>query len=153
VPFLTGPALYLIVALLCTNGIAGVMWFVKNAEAKRTQAELATSQAQYTAFADQVRAQGEIAIEKAKATVAEQKRITERVADDYETRLAALRADYERLHRLARARPAGSGVPALPDAAARADAIPADALPLAAQCAETTLTLVSLQEWLKEIEK
>lgn len=148
-PFLTGPALYLIVALLCTNGIAAVMWYVNSAEAKQYKAELVTCNAKYSAFADQIMAQGERAIQKAKETVQEQKQITERVSNEYQDRLARLRADYDRM-RQQYARSGSGGVSAIPVAAARVDEIPSDALAIAEQCAETTLTLVSLQDWVKE---
>lgn len=151
-PFLTGPALWVIIALLCTNGVTGVLLSVKSADANRYKAELAASQATYTAFANQVRAQGEAAIEKAKVAVAEQARITERTIHAYANDLATLRTDYDRLRKqYARAR--GDGVSALPVAPTRIDEVPVDALPLAAECAETTLTLVALQDWVMEQAK
>lgn len=153
-PFLTGPTLWVIIALLCTNGVTGVLLSVKSADANRYKAELAASQATYAAFANQVRAQGEAAIEKAKATVAEQAHITERAIHAYANDLDALRTSYDRLRQQhARASSGLGGLSTIPVAPTRIDEVPADAISLAADCAETTLTLVTLQGWVMEQAK
>ena len=62
---------------------------------------------------------------------------------DYETKLANIRIKYKRL----RDNATYITVPSVPNAPEYIDEIPADALPLAGQCAETTQQLKSLQEW------
>ena len=57
-PWLNGPALYLIVFLLFTNGIAGVMWYVKGTEATVYKERVTACAAQHNAFVEQTRAAG-----------------------------------------------------------------------------------------------
>ena len=71
------------------------------------------------------------------------------MSHEYAKNLDRLRADYQRL-RKQYADSSGGGLSKVPDSAKSIDAIPADCLPLAADAAETTLTLVALQEWVTE---
>lgn len=91
--------------------------------------------------------------EKARQVEAKNQRLFKETQDAYNTKLAALRTYYGmRINK-------GSGtVPGLPGTAAGANGAAAYELPalppvetLAAQCAETTLTLTSLQDWVKGV--
>lgn len=91
--------------------------------------------------------------EKARQVEAKNQLLFKETQDAYNTKLAALRTYYGmRINK-------GSGtVPGLPGAATGANGAAAYELPalppvetLAAQCAETTLTLTSLQDWVKGV--
>ena len=86
----------------------------------------------------------------AKTDAINAKRVKE-TQDAYTTQLANLRAYYSL--RIAKS---GSTVPQVPYAASTADGYTPDNLPapviLAAQCAETTLTLVKLQEFIRAVD-
>ena len=91
--------------------------------------------------------------EKARQVEAKNQRLFKETQDAYNTKLAALRTYYGmRINK-------GSGtVPGLPGAASGANGETTYELPalppvetLAAQCAETTLTLTSLQDWVKGV--
>lgn len=79
------------------------------------------------------------------------KQITKDAQDEYEKRIADLRSYYAGrvLHT-----PRRSGdMPGISKPPARIDEIPSDVLPVAEQCAETTLQLISLQGWITEVSK
>lgn len=91
--------------------------------------------------------------EKARQVEAKNQLLFKETQDAYNTKLAALRTYYGmRINK-------GSGtVPGLPGAATGANGATTYELPalppvetLAAQCAETTLTLTSLQDWVKGV--
>ena len=87
-----------------------------------------------------------------------QDQITKEISDDYETRLAALRARFERLRAANAAAPGhqsgagGAPVPALPAAPGGADAAPGqDRLPDSDRliCSVNSLQLLDLQQWIR----
>lgn len=78
----------------------------------------------------------------------EVKEIKDETEIAYEQRMAALRAYY-----LGRMRASSGEVSGVPTPPGSIDEIPADSLPLAEQCAETTQQLVTLQEWLKRVKQ
>lgn len=123
-------SLYAIAALIVTNLLTCGLWYVASSEL------------------DMLKLRGQVAQEHADGVVRTQKQITEDTAHAWNANLVALRADYERRLRHARA----GQMPGLSQPPARIDAIPADALPLAGQCAETTLQLVQLQGWISRQE-
>ena len=87
--------------------------------------------------------------EKTKAIEAKNKRINEETKNAYNTKLAALRTYYGMRNQ-------GTGsMPILPYTPHGAAGYTPDNLPpvatLAAQCAETTLTLYTLQNWVKDV--
>ena len=91
--------------------------------------------------------------EKARQVEAKNQRLFKETQDAYNTKLAALRTYYGM-----RINNGGSTVPGLPGTAAGANGATTYELPtlppvetLAAQCAETTLTLTSLQDWVKGV--
>lgn len=123
--------IYLIVCLLLSNAITGILWRV--AVSDLTELEL----------------RGRVAQERADSVVKQQQQVTEDTTNGWKAALDSVRADYAR-----RLRDAGAGqMPRLPDPARRLDAIPADALPVAAECAETTLQLENLQGWILRQQK
>jgi hypothetical protein len=153
-PFLTGPALWLIVMLLCTNGIAGVMWYVKDADAERYKEAVTACAAKHEAFVAQTKATGQIAAEKVKAKESEDARIAEQTAQGWAAALDVVRRDADRRLRQYANGSAGSR----PVSKASADSVRIDdpaqsALPPAerilADCAEDTLKLVWLQHHIR----
>ena len=147
-PFVITPVIWLVIALCCTNGISAVMWYVKSHDAEIQKARVVSCQEERKFFEERVRAAGEQAHRRVLAEQQKSEQVTREVSHAYQTRLDALRADYERLRKRAAVRAGSSGVQSFPVAAARVDEIPADAVPLAAACAETTLQLTELQGWI-----
>ena len=150
-PFLTGPALWIIVCLLCTNGIAGVMWYVKSNEADIKRAELNVCQTKFDSFKQQVEVLGRQQEQKAAEVIAASNLAVHETKAKYEANLDRLRADYQRMRKQYAQRGASTSPVPAPDIgtrpidAAAQDAV-SDPVRLAAECAETTLTLIWLQE-------
>lgn len=142
-------ALYLIAGLLFTNVLTGVAWQIQKHATQAEKERVVACQAKYDTFKGQVETLGKQQEKKVAEVIATAKTITKDTETRYETRLAGMRADYDRL-RKQYARSGGGSVPTFPVAAARVDEIPADCLPLAEQAAETTLMLESLQSWVTE---
>ncbi len=106
-------------------------------------------ESEYQHFRDTVAVKGAEQEKKTAEAIAKQTEINRQAGDDYETKLAAIRAYYARRLRDAHAAGASGGqVSALPEPAAIAHESPAY-LELASACAETTQQLVSLQEWIR----
>ena len=146
--------LYAFAFLVFTNLATATGWWVASNTAEQQQRRAIVAEEKLVIFAEQVRAQGEKAERRTAELIATAKTISMQKDADYAKNLDRLRADYQRLRQqYASQRAAGGGVSALPEAPRSVDAIPADALPLAAECAETTLTLESLQSWVKEQEQ
>lgn len=99
----------------------------------------------YDAYRASVVAAGEAQNKQTEQTIAHHKQIAQSVKEDYETRIAAIRAAY-------RVRPSNSGL--MPPASCPAgDSNAATSYDiLALQCAETTQQLISLQEFIKETQ-
>ena len=89
--------------------------------------------------------------EKAKQIEPKNERLLKETQNAYNTKLTALRSYYS----MRLAGQSGSGLSQIPVAPAGAAGYTADNLPpvstLAAQCAETTLTLYTLQNWVKDV--
>lgn len=99
-------------------------------------------QVKFDAYKADVEAAAEEQKKHVEAVTAQQQQITQGVKNDYEKRLADLRAYY-------RLRPNGSSVlPKLPNATSGTDAASSNDLPY--QCAITTEQLVTLQKWVNE---
>jgi hypothetical protein len=123
---------------------------------RQEQAAFSTTVADYRAAADQARAAVQA---NAKRVVAEQASINERIANDYETRLAAVRADARRLRVAAETAAADTraggnpSVPGLPAAAggpaqgAGEDRLPLDDRQLAT---EQAIQLDELIKWVRQ---
>ena len=119
---------YIIAALVVTNLLTCFMW------------ERADHQV------DVLTLQGEIATKEAERVIAAQEQITEDTTHAWKSALDVTRADYVKRLRRANAQP----MPGISAGTARIDDLPTDALPLAAECAETTLMLIQLQGWVKK---
>lgn len=146
----------IIAFLICTNGIAGVMWIVKSKDATSYKSQLETCKAKHQAFVEQVEAQGKLAEEKAKRVEADNRRIADETAKGWAAALDAVRADIDRRVRLAASRSASSSpVPGPSTAAVRIDDPAEVTLPsperIIADCAEDTLKLVWLQDWVRRV--
>lgn len=142
-------ALYAIAFLLFTNLFTFAGWRLADHEADKQERRAIVSEEKLNLFAEQVRIEGEKQIRRTAEIIANGKQITEDMSHEYAKNLDRLRADYQRL-RKQYASSSGVSVPAVPESSRSIDAIPADCLPLAADAAETTLTLVALQEWVTE---
>lgn len=122
---------YAIVALLITNLITGVMWQAANRDMKIIQM------------------QSELASQESKRVIEEQKRITEDTTNAWKAALDTSRADWAKRLRLANVQP----MPGISGPTGGVDGLPTDSLALAAQCAETTKQLITLQRWVRQQEK
>lgn len=142
-------ALYAIAFLLFTNLFTFAGWRLADHEADKQERRAIVSEEKLNLFAEQVRIEGEKQTRRTAEIIAKGKQITEDMSHEYAKNLDRLRADYQRL-RKQYADSSGGGLSKVPDSAKSIDAIPADCLPLAADAAETTLTLVTLQEWVTE---
>lgn len=142
-------ALYAIAFLLFTNLFTFAGWRLADHEADKQERRAIVSEEKLNLFAEQVRIEGEKQTRRTAEIIAKGKQITEDMSHEYAKNLDRLRADYQRL-RKQYADSSGGGLSKVPDSAKSIDAIPADCLPLAADAAETTLTLVALQEWITE---
>ena len=119
---------YAMAALVVSNLITGALW------------RSAAHEVQVMAL------RGEVAAEQAKATIKEQKQITEDTTNGWKAALDTTRLTWaQRLqHANAQPMPSVSGPPG------GADGLPTDAVALGAQCAETTLALEKLQTWVRK---
>ena len=142
-------ALYAIAFLLFTNLFTFAGWRLADHEADKQERRAIVSEEKLSLFAEQVRIEGEKQTRRTAEIIANGKQITEDMSHEYAKNLDRLRADYQRM-RKQYADSSGGGMSKVPDAAKSIDAIPADCLPLAADAAETTLTLITLQEWVTE---
>ena len=142
-------ALYAIAFLVFTNLFTFAGWRLADHEADKQERRAIVSEEKLSLFAEQVRIEGEKQTRRTAEIIANGKKITEDMNHEYAKNLDRLRADYQRL-RKQYADTRGSKLPAVPGSAQGIDAITADCLPLAADAAETTLTLVTLQEWVTE---
>lgn len=122
---------YAIAALLITNLITGVMWQAANRDMKIIQM------------------QSELASQESKRVIEEQKRITEATTNAWKAALDVTRDSWAKRLRLANVQP----MPGISGPAGGVDGLPANALALAAQCAETTNQLITLQRWVRQQER
>jgi hypothetical protein len=107
---------------------------------------LGACKTEFQVFKSEVERLGKEAQEKVNKEIERQKKVTNDVSTDYETRLNYLRDTYTRLRDQ---RSSGNGLSSIPNAPRSLDEIPADSIPLAGICAETTQQLNSLQSWIK----
>jgi len=127
------------IALGCAAVVAVVSGYAY-IQTKRLEA----CKTEFQVFKSEVERLGKEAQEKVNQEIERQKKVTNDVSTDYETRLNLLRDTYARL------RDSRSGsMSAIPNAPRSVDEIPTDSIPLAGICAETTQQLNSLQEWVK----
>lgn len=108
----------------------------------------------FNAYKAEVKAAAMAQEEKARQIEAKNERLFKETQNAYNTKLAALRNYYS----MRIAGQSGGGLSKVPGTAIGADGSTTYELPslppietLAAQCAESTLTLVSLQEWVKNV--
>lgn len=109
-------------------------------------------QDKFDLYKAEVAAAAELQAQKVKEIEAKNKKINEETQNAYNTRLTTLRTYYGM--RIAQS---GGAVPVLPNTSGGSADYSADNLPpittLAAQCSETTLTLYTLQNWVKDVTK
>lgn len=140
--------------LMAVAGLAGLLAFTAH-QRDAARAGWESERQAHRLFAERVRGRaGEIArraLERARRVEAGQHRITEEVSNDYQARLAALRADHGRRlrHAAGGADPGrrGDRVPVLPGPARGPDAAAEAGQILAFACEANALQLGSLQKW------
>ena len=141
--------LYLIVGLVVTNLLTAFAWQMEKHAVQTQKERVAVCEARFDSFKKQVEILGKQQETKTAEVIAASNLAVEETRKKYEANLDRLRADYQRLRQqYASART--SPVPA-PDISTRGiDAATQDAVSdpvrLAAECAETTLNLIWLQE-------
>ena len=105
----------------------------------------------FNAYKAEVKAAAMAQEEKTRQIQAKNERLFKETQNAYNTKLAALRNYYS----MRIAGQGGSGLPKIPNTSGGVDGSTTNDLPpiptVIAQCAETTLTLVSLQEWVKNV--
>lgn len=158
-PFLNSPLIYVIAFLVVTNIVSALGWKVASSEAGEQKQRVVACQAKHDAFVGQVRAQGELAKEKAKAKEVEHARIADETSRGWAAALSVVRADYaKRLRVAASGGSSGAGGLSAPaedrsgNAPAGTDAIPSPER-VAADCAESTVTANYLQSYIERIEQ
>lgn len=122
---------WVIIALLTTNAFTFSMWRIVSDDLKM------------------VELRSEVAAEQAKQTIEEQKQITEDTTNAWKAALDVTRNDWAKRLRVANVQP----MPGISNGTASVNDLPADALPLAAVCAETTEQLLTLQDWIRKQER
>lgn len=142
--------LYAIAFLVFTNLFTLAGWRLAEHEADKQERRAVVAEEKLNLFAEQVRIEGEKQVRRTAEIIAKGRQITEDMSHEYAKNLDRLRADYQRLRKQYASGAGGGAVPAIPEAPRSVDEVPADALPLAAECAETTLMLESLQGWVGE---
>jgi hypothetical protein len=152
-PFLTPAALWLIVGLVFTNFVTLTLWRVEVAHHKLTQADLVVAVEKHELFVGQVEAQGKLAAAQAEAKEKQNAQIADETSRGWAAALDVVRRDVAHRVRVAANRGAGGSGLSAPSAAAPGIDAPAQVdLPPAerviADCAEDTLTLIWLQDWI-----
>lgn len=142
--------LYTIAFLGCTTLASSLGWWFTGMRLDHAKESIVACQTKHEAFVSQTRAEGEKAERRTAEIIANQSQITEDIKGEYAQNLDRLRADYQRLRNAASRSPSRSEMPGISAPASGTHEIAADALPLAEQCAESTLMLVSLQQWVSE---
>lgn len=108
-------------------------------------------QVKFNAYKAEVKAAADAQEEKTRQIEAKNKRLNEETANAYKTQLAYLRSYYG----MRISGQGGSRLPKVPDTTAGIDGYSPDNLPapaiLAGQCAETTLNLLVLQNWVRGV--
>ena len=143
--------LYFIAFLIFTNFVSAFAWQWNKTEAQKQRAELNVCEARFDSFKQQVEVLGKQQEQKAAEVIAASNLAVHETKVKYEANLDRLRADYDRLRKQYAQRGASTSPVPAPDTSARGiDAAAEDAVSdpvrLAAECAETTLTLIWLQE-------
>lgn len=148
-PWLTGPALWLIVGLVLTNLATGALWRLAAASADRHHAVAEACEAKHTAFVALSKAVGEVAKEKAKIEETESRRVHDETAKGWSAAVDVVRSDADRLRRSTRAGSGCGSVSRAPASAERTDDPARNDLPatdeIIAACARDALKLVWLQ--------
>lgn len=128
---------------------AAALFLVMGIALKVEKSSHEATKKEYALFVADVKAKGEAQKVKADAEIKRQEQVTKEVSKTYENRISSIRSSYDKRLRDAYA---GSGsMSSLPIAPSTVDEIPADAIPLAMICAETTEQLIQLQGWVTEM--
>ena len=157
-PFLTTPMIFVITFLLATNIISAIGWKVSSSSAEAEKQKVIACQAKHDAFVDQVETQGEIAKAKAKIKERQNAQIAEDTSNGWAAAIERVRADYgKRLRDADARRSAGGGSVSKVSGDRPGTTVPGpDTIPsparVAADCAETTITLNYLQSYVERVQ-
>ena len=156
-PFVMSPTIIAVLVAVVLQGLTLGWGFVQSSRADSYKEKLQSCNATHAAFVLQTESVGRSAAAKAKETEENNRRTADETAKGWAAALAVVRADYAKRLRLATSGSASSGSVskvsqdrpghALPES----DAIPSPAR-VAADCAETTITLNYLQSYIEQIE-
>lgn len=163
-PIGISPTMIVIGALVLTNGLTLLGWKVTGASLKAAKKEIAEItyqhnilQAKHDMFVKAVKETGEEAERAAKQLLEDTRKYAKEKEDGYKTDLDKLRAFYTKRMRSTAGTPSanpGSGqVPGVPPAPRSIDEVPANCLSLAEQAGETTLMLIELQDWHRNLPR
>lgn len=151
---LTPIPLYSIAFLGCTTLATGFGWWITGVRLDHSKESIVACQTKHEAFVSQVRVEGEKAERKTAEIIANQSQITEDIKNEYSQNLDRLRADYQRLRNTASRSPGSGNMPGISDPASRVEGSAKNDLPdpgrIVAECAEETLKLIWLQQWVSE---
>lgn len=156
-PFVTGPALWLILGLICTNLFAGGMWWINSVEAEAHKNKVIACEAKYDAFVKQTEAASRIALAEEKRVKESNERNADETAKGWAAALDVVRNDgARRLRAATSAGSSGGGATAPPGSGSPSFGTDADTIPsperVAADCAETTLTANFLQRYIENLQ-
>ena len=151
------PTIIAVLVAMVLQGLTLGWGFVQSNRADAFKGKLETCNATHAAFVLQTESIGQIAAAKAKATEETNRRTADETAQGWASALTVVRADYaKRLRSAASAGAGGSGLSAPTkdrpgDTQTGTDAIPSPAR-VAADCAETTITLNYLQSYVERLQ-
>ena len=157
ISFLLGnPALLACAALGIALLLTGLALKGYKARSEHWQAQYQTEKAQYSAFRKQVEDEGEKAKAESVAKEKRQQEVNREVAKSYESRIASLRSQYNRLRQSIPVHPDGSQLsvttcgPESPDGAAGQSVSIADYRALESRAAEDALKVILWQDWARQ---
>lgn len=156
-PFVMSPTIIAVLVAVVLQGLTLGWGFVQSSRADSYKEKLQSCNATHAAFVLQTDSVGRIAAAKAKETEEKNRRTADETAKGWAAALAVVRADYAKRLRAATNASAGGGGVSAPaqdrpgDAQAGPDAVPSPAR-VAADCAETTITLNYLQSYVERLQ-
>ena len=156
-PFVMSPTIIAVLVAVVLQGLTLGWGFVQSSRADSYKEKLQSCNATHAAFVLQTESVGRSAAAKAKETEEKNRRTADETAKGWAAALAVVRADYaKRLRAATNASSGGGGVSASAqdrpgDAQASPDTVPSPAR-VAADCAETTITLNYLQSYVERLQ-
>ena len=147
--------IYLIIGLAFSNLITGFAWWIADTRLESATAETIVCATRHEAFVANVKAEGAKAEHRTAEIISKNTTIVEDIKHEYQTAIDRVRNDYAGRLRQQANRGSGGGVlpsvsgPTFGPNAAGTDSIPAPER-VAADCAETTITLNYVQTFIEQ---